>query len=213
MESEMEFRRRQRRTQGIAPIERVALVPGSFNPPTNAHQALLEAALDRVDEAVVVLPRAFPHKSYESGVSLENRIRMLEHLSPHPYSIAISEGGLFLEMCDEFKRDTDGPVPEVYIACGRDAAERILGWNYSDPSVLDQMFSSFQLLVAARQGEFTAPERFADRIHSLGIPAEHNEVSSTEVRNRITTGNEWRCFVPGELEPLIEEFYKPNCRK
>jgi cytidyltransferase-like protein len=203
----MEFRRRQRRTGNLSPIERVALVPGSFNPPTNAHRALLEAALDRVDEAIAVLPRKFPHKSYEdTGASLEDRVRMLEYLSPVPYSIAISEGGLFLDMCDEFHCDGE-PGTELYIACGRDAAERILGWNYADPGMLDRMFSSFQLLVAARQGEFTPPARFAHRIHSLGIPAEHDPVSSTEVRNRIEAGQEWRHLVPGELEPLIEELY------
>jgi len=113
----MEFRRRQVKSNG-AP-HRVALVPGSFNPPTHAHKALLEAALERVDEAIAVLPRAFPHKSYD-GVRLDDRVRMLEQLSAQPYSIAISEGGLFVEMSDEYRRDV-GPA-EVYLVCGRDAA-------------------------------------------------------------------------------------------
>ena len=196
----MEFRRRQIKSNG----RRVVLVPGSYNPPTHAHRALLEAALERADEAVALLPLAFPHKSYD-GVLLEDRIRMLEQMSPEPYSIATSSGGLFLEMCDEFQREA-GPA-EVYIACGRDAAERILEWDYADPDSLDRMFASFQLLVAARQGEFDPPARFATRIHALGIGAEYDGVSSTAVRQRIRTGGEWRHLVPDLVEPLVERLY------
>ena len=198
----MEFLRRQSQRDP----RRVVLVPGSYNPPTNAHRALLEAALEHVDEAVALLPRTFPHKSYEGGVSLNDRIRMIERLSPAPYSIAISEGGLFLDMCAEFQHAA-GPA-EVYIACGRDAAERILAWDYADPQTLDRMFDNFQLLVAARQGEFQAPERFTTRIHALGLAPEHDAVSSTEVRERVLGGLEWRHLVPDLVAPLVEQFYK-----
>lgn len=198
----MEFRRRQIKSQ--AQPQRVALVPGSFNPPTNAHRALLEAALHHVDEAVALLPRAFPHKSY-GQVPMEDRIRMLEQLSPEPYSIAISEGGLFLEMCQEFQQDA--PAAEIFVACGRDAAERILTWNYSDPEALDRMFAKFQLLVAARQGDFHPPDRFQERIHTLNLDLEHDAASSTEVRERIRKGTEWRHLVPELVAPLVERLY------
>ena len=197
----MEFRRRQRKSNG----RRVALVPGSYNPPTNAHRALLESALAHVDEAVALLPRAFPHKSYDGGVALEDRLRMLERMSPEPYSIAVSEGGLFLEMCQEFVAAA-GPA-EVHIVCGRDAAERILTWDYADPGALDRMFESFQLLVAARQGEFEAPLQFRERIRALSIAREHEAVSSTEVRERIRSGEEWRHLVPELVAPLVEGLY------
>jgi cytidyltransferase-like protein len=200
----MEFRRRQIASQG----KRVALVPGSYNPPTIAHRALIESALDHADEVVAVMPRTFPHKSYE-GVPLEDRIRMLERVSAQPYSIAISEGGLFLEMCDEFQR-VAGPA-EVSIVCGRDAAERILTWDYG-PSVgvLDRMFEQFSLLVAARRGEFEAPAQFRDRVRALGIAGEHDALSSTEVRERIRSGAEWRHLVPESVAPLVERFYLPE---
>lgn len=210
MEAGMEFRRRQIRSGAAPRPGRVVLVPGSYNPPTHAHRALLEAALDRVDEAVVVLPRAFPHKSWDAA-PFEARLRMLEHMSPRPYSIAISEGGLFLDMYAEFQRDA-GPVAEVSIACGRDAAERILGWPYEDPSALERMFANFQLLVAARRGEFIPPPRFADRIHPLAIDEEHDTASSTEVRNRIAAGQQWRHLVPEGVADLAREVYPgPSC--
>ncbi len=196
----MEFRRRQIK----APGRRVALIPGSYNPPTHAHRALLEAALAQVHEAVAVMPRTFPHKSYE-GVTLERRLRMLEQMSTQPYSIAIAEGGLFLDMCHEFQAASDGS--EIFIVCGRDAAERMLNWRYDDHSALDRMFTSFQLLVAARQGEFQMPEPFHGRIHTLEMDGAHDAVSSTEVRERIRAGLEWRHLVPEGVADLAEEFY------
>lgn len=203
----MEFRRLQLKPGPHRDPRRVALVPGSYNPPTNAHRALLEAALSQVDEAVALLPRTFPHKSYEGGVSLEDRIRMLEQMSPEPYSIAISEGGLFIEMAEEFQVEA-GPA-EVFLACGRDAAERILSWDYSGAHALDRMFERFQLLVASRQGEFTPPELFRDRIHPLELAPEHDALSSTAVRERIEAGVEWRHLVPDLVAPLMEKLYFP----
>ena len=38
-------------------------------------------------------------------------------------------------MCEEFQLAA-GPV-EIYVACGRDAAERILDWDYADPQALE----------------------------------------------------------------------------
>ena len=203
----MEFRRRRAKSSG--PPTRVALVPGSFNPPTNAHQALLEAALDHVDEVIALLPRVFPHKSYD-GASLEDRVQMLDQLSPYPYSIAISDGGLFLDMCAEFQHAA-GPA-EVYMVCGRDAAERIITWRYEDPETLARMFTSFHLLVASRQGEFDPPPLLRDRIHRLSIDLLHDGASSTEVRERIQAGEAWRHLVPERVAPLVERFYQTSRR-
>lgn len=198
----MEFRRRQIKAQG----KRVVLVPGSYNPPTHAHRALLEAALEQVDEAVAVMPRTFPHKSYH-GVALEGRIRMLEQMSLKPYSIAISKGGLFLEMCEEFQAAAGRPV-DLFVACGRDAAERILTWDYADPQALDRMFENFQLLVAARQGDFDSPPRFRHRIHQLVMDPVHDAASSSAVRELVRARLPWSHLVPEGVAPLVDELYR-----
>ena len=78
---------------------RLAVLPGTFNPPTRAHMALARAALASADEVLFVLPRAFPHKPY-SGASFEDRVRMLAAaVADEPrFSIASSDGGLFIEI-------------------------------------------------------------------------------------------------------------------
>src|SRR4051794_16288975 len=85
-----------------SPPARVALLPGSFNPPTRAHLALAESALGMTDHVLLVMPRAFPHKTWH-GASPEQRMEMLRLLTSGREKIgaAISDGGLFIEIARE----------------------------------------------------------------------------------------------------------------
>src|SRR5450432_4836233 len=56
---------------------RIGVLPGTFNPPTRAHLALAEAALEHVDRVIFVLPRVLPHKDL-SGVSFEERLALIQ---------------------------------------------------------------------------------------------------------------------------------------
>src|SRR5437763_7309 len=111
----------------------LGILAGSFNPVTVAHLALAEASLDVVDEVVFVLPQAFPHKTYE-GASLAQRIRVLDMaLADSPkFSLALCEGGLFVEIAAECRKEYGADVRQSLL-CGRDAAERIAGWDYGRP--------------------------------------------------------------------------------
>jgi cytidyltransferase-like protein len=185
---------------------RLGVFPGSFNPPTRAHLALIDAAGAHVDEVRVVLPRRFPHKLYH-GATLEQRIKMIETLkAATPFSVGISEGGLFLEIAREC-RDIYGPDAELWFLCGRDAAERILDWDYGREGAVDEMMQKFGLLVGARRGEFEVPPRFAHRIRQLVLRTSTDDFSSTEVRTRIERREPWRHLVPDSTANLIEAFY------
>ena len=139
-------------------ISRLGVLPGTFNPPTRAHLALAQAALEHCDEILFVLPRALPHKDYD-GVSFYERWRLLEAaVAAYPrFAAAASGGGLFLEIAAEC-REAYGREVEIAFLCGRDAAERIVGWNYEREEMLAEMFEQFSLLVARRGGEYVAPD-------------------------------------------------------
>src|SRR5687768_3337660 len=111
----------------------LAIFPGSFHPPTCAHLALAEAALKAADEVVWVLPRQFPHKEYR-GVTLEQRAELLAALagSEARFSAAITDGGLFIDIAREC-RAAYGADVDIWVVCGRDAAERIVNWDYGQP--------------------------------------------------------------------------------
>lgn len=208
----MEFHRRAPATTGAElrdgyPVRRVGLLPGSFHPVTRAHIALARAALAVVDEVILTMPREFPHKTYDPP-GLDVRLDLLS-TAVAPYdrlSTAVTEGGLFIDMARECRAAID---PEnVFLICGRDAAERIAGWDYADGPSFEQQLMEYQLLVAARRGEYRAPAEHAHRIMALPLEEEFDWHSATEVRERIRRGGDWRALVPPEVWDRVAKAYR-----
>ncbi len=112
----------------------LGIFPGAFNPPTNAHLALADAARTqhRLDQVVFLLPRVFPHKQFV-GAAFEDRLALLEvALSGSPnFAMASSEEGLFIEIARSFREACASSV-ELFLLCGRDAARRIAEWDYGE---------------------------------------------------------------------------------
>lgn len=183
---------------------KLAILPGAFNPPTRAHMAMAAAALDEVDEVLFALPRRFPHKEY-AGASFETRLELLRAaLAGHPrFSLAAVDGGLFIDIAREALR-TYGAGTEIFLLCGRDAAERIAGWDYGSGADFASQLEEFQLMVAGRGGPYLAPAAIRHRVKSIAIPPEVAEISSSELRRRIRSGEGWRGLAPASIVPLIE---------
>ncbi len=186
---------------------KLAILAGAFNPPTRAHLAMAEAALNVVDEVLFALPREFPHKEY-TGAGLDARIDLLRAaLSGHPrFSLALTEGGLFVEMARE-ARAAYGRETELFLLCGRDAAERIVNWDYGEAGGIQKQLELFELLVASRGGHYDPPPEIQSRVRRIEIPADVEEISSTEVRRRIREGESWQNLVP---EATVEGLKKIN---
>jgi nicotinate-nucleotide adenylyltransferase len=184
---------------------KLAILPGAFNPPTRAHLAMAHAALVTVDEVLFALPRSFPHKQY-TGSEFETRLEWLRAaLAGYPrFSLAVTEGGLFMEIAQEAKA-VYGAGAEAFFLCGRDAAERIVSWDYGEADGIQKQLESFALLVAARSGVYEPPPQIRNRVHALPLPPGMDEVSSTEVRRRIQAGEPWRNLVPDSIVHLIEQ--------
>ncbi len=192
-----------RQSEGMP--RRLAILAGSFNPPTRAHLALAEAALTFADEVLFVLPKIFPHKEYV-GASLDQRLRMLRTATAanRNWSIGIADQGLFIEIANEAKPHF--PNSELWFVCGRDAAERIAAWDYGHPAAFAKMLDVFGLLVARRQGEYIPPPELAERIRPLPFE-NYDEHSSTEVRERIGRGGPWRHLVPESIAEEVKRIY------
>ena len=182
----------------------LAILPGAFNPPTRAHLAMAESALTVVDEVLFVLPRAFPHKEY-TGASFETRVECLRAtLDGNPrFSLASSVRGLFIDLAREALVDY-GAATELFVLCGRDAAERIVNWNYGQGDSIEKQLEVYELLVASRGGFYDPPPAIRERVRTITLPAGVEEISSTEVRRRIGAGEPWRDLVPATVAALIE---------
>jgi nicotinate-nucleotide adenylyltransferase len=185
----------------------VGILAGAFNPPTVAHLALIDAARSRVDQVICVLPREFPHKQYQ-GATLEGRLQMLDRIASdeHAFDVAVTEGGLFIEIARE-ARAAFGSRIDVAFLCGRDAAERILTWDYGRPGAIESMLEQFRLLVADRGGPFEPPPHLAHRIEPLETATDVNAISSSEVRRRIESGHPWSELVPPRIHDIVRLIY------
>lgn len=185
---------------------RLGVLAGGFNPPTIAHLALAAASSAHVDEVLYVVPRAFPHKQY-FGATLEQRIEMLGSLElTIPHSVAVTEQGLLIDIARECRTEF-GADTRLYFLCGRDAAERVLTWDYGRAGVVEEMLREFELLVASRSGDFVPSPEFRRRIHALAMERDHDQVSSTEVRERIARGKPWEHMVPENIVERVREIY------
>jgi nicotinate (nicotinamide) nucleotide adenylyltransferase len=187
---------------------RLAIFPGTFNPLTTAHHALMRAALAQVDEVVVVLPRVFPHKEYV-GATFAARAEMLCSIvgPDDPISVAASDRGLFVEIAAEC-REAYGPEASLAFLCGRDAAERIAGWDYGRSDAFAEMLRQFDLLVAGRQGEYEPPEHLPGAIRRLEVSGDFSAVSASDVRRRISRGEPWEHLVPSAIREIVRKVYR-----
>jgi nicotinate-nucleotide adenylyltransferase len=198
-----------RRAQGQP--AKLGILPGTFNPPTRAHFALVRAAAPHIDEALFVLPREFPHKRYE-GASFEDRVKMIETAAATlpgdlPYSIASTQGGLFIDVAREC-REAYGERARLLFLCGRDAAERAVAWDYGRPGAFAEMLEEFELLVFPRQGSYQPPPEMRDRIHLQPLDGSCDGISSTKVRERVIRGGRWEHLVPSAIADMVRQIYQ-----
>jgi len=186
---------------------RIGVFPAAFHPPTRAHLAVAQAALGEVDEVLFVLPQRFPHKKYET-VRFEDRLELILTATAEErrFSVAASDGGLFIEIAREC-RAAYGDRVELWFLCGRDAAERIVNWDYGDPGAFRRQLEEFGLLVADREGPYEPPPGLRHRIRRLRIDAGYNDVSATRVREGIQHGGNWRDLVPPSIADRVGQLY------
>ena len=194
------------RRAAIAP-RALGVLPAAFNPPTRAHLALAGAALGIVDEVLFVLPREFPHKSYVDTSFDQRRDMLLAATAGEPrYSVAASDCGLFVDITGEC-REAYGESVRLMFICGRDAAERIINWDYGAQGAFLDMLKRFELLVAPRCGDLPIPVEMRGRIHVLTPAGDVSTVSATAVRELARRGEPWEQLVPAEIIPMVRRIY------
>jgi nicotinate (nicotinamide) nucleotide adenylyltransferase len=181
--------------------KRIGVLAGAFNPVTRAHLALAEAAGKVLDEVVCVVPRVYPHKHFH-GAGLEDRIEMLKAAGGR-YRVETAAGGLFVDIARELRE----PDTEISFVCGRDAAERVIEWDYGEAGAIEKILAEFSILVAERGGTYEAPAHLRNRVHRLELDEDFSDVSSSEVRRRIASGEPWEHLVPDAIIERVRKIY------
>lgn len=185
----------------------IAVFCGAFHPPTVAHLELARAARERVDDVMWVMPRRFPHKTYE-GVDLARRLRLLLEATDDP--VALSDENLFFSVAQETSVALPGSAVQLLI--GEDGARRVIEWDYGfspqeHADYLSQHLASFPILTARRQEIWQLPETLEPWFQWLDVEPRVASVSSTEVRDSIREGRDWKHLVPSHIHHLVERYY------
>jgi len=187
---------------------RIGILPSAFNPPTIAHLALAAAAEQsaQLDQVVFALPRNLPHKSF-AGASLDQRIEMVQAaIKAKPArAAALTTGGLFIDIAREFRQLCE-PITEIFLVCGKDAAERFARWDYGTGASLDEQLEEFTLLVGDRFGRYEPPTVQHDRILLVPLPLDMSRVSSQALRALRAQDEDWRPLTVDGVAQLIEEW-------
>ncbi len=120
----------------------------------------------------------------------------------------VTEQGLFADIARELREQY--PDAELCFICGRDAAERVIHWDYGDPGAIERILENFRLLVASRRGELEAPPHLRHRVEPLPLTGDFDDVSSTEVRKRIAAGLAWEHLVPEPIIEMVRRIYRTS---
>ncbi len=207
-------------SQGISGGKgRLGILPASFNPPTNAHLALVrEARLrERLDEVLVLLDIRAMDKAC-ADTEITDRLAMLKKaFEKDPrVSTGLSSHGLFLDKIGPLRRIYPESIDFFFIV-GFDTILRIVNRKYyrSPKKSLDELFTKCRFLVAnrgeAEQRDFESLFRkrenrpYAEKVSYFTLPPRFSLLSSTLVRERIAEGMPVDQFVPASVLQLIRK--------
>lgn len=205
----------------VPPGARLALMSGSFNPPTRAHLGLAEAALSagEFDRLLFALAVRTINKERIVGALLEERCVMLAALvAAEPrFALVGANRGLYLDQA-RAAHAAFAPHDLAFIV-GFDKIVQIVDPQYYDDrdAALDELFRLARFLVAPRDGAtsdeldalFARPENrpYAGRARFLPLSrldADAQQLSSTRVRELLARGEDVSWAIPKAVWSLLK---------
>ncbi|HEY8743393.1 MAG TPA: hypothetical protein VIU62_09855, partial [Chloroflexota bacterium] len=202
------------------PAARLAVMSGSFNPPTRAHVGLAQAAVatEQFDRLLFALAIRTINKEEVVGATLAERCRMLAALvGTEPRSAVIGANrGLYLDQAIAVHA-AFAPRDLAFVV-GFDKIVQILDPRYyaDRDTALRELFARTRFLVAPRDGAgpvelerlFAQPEHraYAERVQFLPLSQlqeQEQRLSSTHVRQLLARGEDVSWAVPHAVQGLL----------
>jgi nicotinic acid mononucleotide adenylyltransferase len=172
----------------------LGLLPGSFNPPTDAHVALARAGRAAgLVSVYYLLSKQTVDKERVTGIPLADRLDLLCRIAAESGDgVAFANRGLYVELAGAMRRLL--PSARLVFLVGHDKIVQIFDRRYyaDRDAALEELFGLATFLVAPRadaDGDaladlLAAPEnrRFAGQVAPLALGDRHRDTSSTRVR-------------------------------
>lgn len=198
--------------------ERIILFGGTFDPIHNGHIKVAESAIKllRGDMLVFIPAKRSPHKKEQPGAGKSQRYEMIKlSIENHPeFKISDcefyrNEPSYTLDTVRHFKK-IFGNNAELFWLVGADTVKDLCHWYK-----IEELVDECRLTIMRRGGVETpdfseiektiGPER-ASKLKSDMIPTPLIDISSTEIRRKISNGGS--CLE--SLTPKVADFIKKN---
>jgi nicotinamide-nucleotide adenylyltransferase len=204
-----------------APQGDIAVFPGSFNPPTTAHLAMLSQAaqfgpLHGEMRVYAAMSKRTTDKETVERPLLVDRVLLLDtvlHNHAHHTGILLFNLGLYVEQAEAI-RSQYPEVWQLFFLLGFDKIVQIFDARYYEnrDRALRELFALAEILVAPRAGagatELTVllaqPENapFASHVHLLPLDTTFRDISSSHIRQSVANHEQ---DVPPEVLRFIRE--------
>ena len=180
-------------------MKKIGIFGGTFDPIHHGHLILARDAVETLQlESVIFIPAAkSPHKLERKPTAPEIRLEMLRAAIESEPSFAVD--AMELERpAPSYTIDTVEALrqrePEAEFIClvGEDNVARLSTWHR-----FSELSRMVQFIVLDRGGLKTA--------HSYPTIRRHLDISATDVRNRVASGQSIRYLVPPAVETIIRE--------
>jgi nicotinic acid mononucleotide adenylyltransferase len=188
----------------------VALLPGSFNPPTAAHTLLAERAMrEGFDTVVFTLARTTVGKK-QTGLIPEDRLLALRMTCERPLVVAACSHGLYADQAEAAA--SAFPGANITFLVGSDKVIQIFEdrWYENKHLALERLFSRARLLVAPRANQaehlkhiLQSNRVWSDRVDVMRLHPAVSDLSSTRVRGLLRSGAEPSGLVPSAVAELL----------
>lgn len=182
---------------------RIGILGGSFNPPHKMH---FNMGLDLLEknyvDKIIYVPTGSKYKYKNNLVQDEHRFKMLELMIKNDDRFEVSDFELkdyVVYTCDTLKYFQENyPNDEIYFVCGADNLSYVDEWKNGI-----YLLSNYKFLVIKRYTDDIDEilKRFSKYKENIIVTdINPNSLSSTEIRNKIKTGE-------GVLDYLDEDVY------
>lgn len=189
---------------GSSQIETI-IYGGAFNPPTKAHQAIVQACIDYAEPRsadVWLLPSA-SRRDKAIEVSRERRLELcdalLHDVMTRTVAVAVSTVELDRTVLTETYdtvRELEGHYPDRMFrwVFGADSVDSMASWNHGE-----WLVEHLPMLVVDRPG----CSQVALGANAVRLAVDTGDVSSTEVRRRMHLGESYRELVGPRVAALL----------
>jgi nicotinate-nucleotide adenylyltransferase len=191
--------------------KKTGLFFGSFNPPHRGHESIASYLTDEkfVDEICFIVSPQNPLKEQAGLAEASHRLAMIQLVSEkHPaFTASDVEFTMPLPSYTIYtleKLRSNNPQKELYLIIGSDNLQEFHLWKDYRHIIKD-----YKILVYPRKNQFTNP--YPEEPNIIITKAPLIEVSSTQIRQKISQGEDITTYVPMPVRRYIQEhnLYRP----